>query len=220
MDIQQRIIQETPHWLAINKPAGLIVEKNPFEQPTIEDLVWDYLQQTVKKPFLGIVHRLDRVTSGVLLLAKKKSSLKILNQQFAERKIKKTYWALCEKWPHPLKGQLDHWHIKDQQGKRALIFDQPKKKAVAVSLQYELQPFKDGRSYLEIHPLSGKFHQIRAQLAFIDCPILGDDKYGAEAIRPRSIALHASSLQFYDPQTNKKIIVEADMESCENMSVW
>lgn len=206
------ILHETPHWIAINKPAGTIVENNPFESPTIESLVFDYLKKTKTKPYLGIVHRLDRVTSGVLLLAKKKSALRNLNEQFANRSVRKTYLAAITNVPTNPKGVLKHWLIKDQKNKKAVIYDRPQSQGQEVQLKYQILERKGDFTLLEIQPLSGKFHQIRAQLGALGFPIVGDDKYGSDVLaKARKIALHAWKLQISDPQSREKIELKAPL---------
>jgi 23S rRNA pseudouridine1911/1915/1917 synthase len=204
------VLFENRYWLAINKPAGLIVERNPFEEDTIETRVWDYLSASSRKPFLGIVHRLDRVTSGVLVLAKKKAALKHLNRQFQERSIQKTYLAVTTNLPFPESSPAKHWLLKDQKDKRAVIYPQPNQKAVEVSLSYSLLQKSGDYYWLEVEPHTGKFHQIRAQLAFMGAPIVGDEKYGSERkFAPKAIALHASRLKVIDPLEEKEVILEA-----------
>ena len=218
MEIISRILHETPHWLALNKPAGLIVERNPFEKPTVEDLVWDYLSSTKTKPFLGIVHRLDRVTSGVLLMAKKKSSLKKLNEQFSRKQVRKTYLAVVENRPEKETAVLKNWLRKDQQNKRALIYRTEKKDAVEVSLEYRLTKENDNGFLLIVQPRTGKFHQIRAQLAAIGCPIVGDTKYGASnSTKSQTIALHAWKLAFRQPESGEALMLDAPLPREE---VW
>ncbi|MEM9990210.1 MAG: RNA pseudouridine synthase [Bacteroidota bacterium] len=194
------ILKETRTWLAIHKPEGLITERNPYESPTVEELVMQYLQEQQRVPFLGIVHRLDRVTSGVLLFAKKKSALKLLNLQFSQRKVQKTYLALVAQEPPKPQATLIHFLEKDQKNKRAIIHQQPHRAGKAVRLRYTTWKKHKQGVILEVHPQTGKFHQIRAQLAAIACPIVGDVKYGStvEYATPK-IALHAWKLRFYDP---------------------
>lgn len=194
------IIAETKQWLAIDKPSGLLVEKNPFET-SVEEILNE------KYPFVGIVHRLDRVTSGILLIAKKKSSLKLLNQQFSNRTVQKTYLAWVENKPHKTQATLQHFLKKDQKNKRAIVSNKAQKDFVKVSLQYQIIQEQNENYLLEIKPHQGKFHQIRAQLAFAGFPILNDLKY----IEPnntqhiKKIALQAYRLQFICPTSQEKI---------------
>jgi 23S rRNA pseudouridine1911/1915/1917 synthase len=206
------IIHESKYWLAINKSSGIIVERNPFEKPTVEDLVWDYLEATQKRPYLGIVHRLDRVTSGVLLLAKRKSALRHLNQQFAERSVQKTYLAILAKAPTEKNGRLEHWLEKDQKNKLTRIFAQAGGERQRAILRYEVLQEKGGLFLTKVLPETGRFHQIRAQLAAIGCPIVGDGKYGS-TVDPahRYIALHASTLAFVNPENDQPMVISAPM---------
>lgn len=200
-----QILKETPHWIAVNKAAGLISERNRYESPTVEELVWQHLSMQKSKPFLGVVHRLDRVTSGVLIFAKKKSTLKALNAQFSEGRIQKTYLALVQNCPPQKEGTLVHWLEKDQQNKRAIIHHQPHSKAKEVRLRYRILEKIDKGCLLEIRPTTGKFHQIRAQLSAIKCPIVGDVKYGGIlAYSDRKIALHAWKLAFQNPSSKER----------------
>ena len=205
------ILHETSHWIAVDKPGGLIVERNPFESPTVEELVLAHLSQARANPFIGIVHRLDRVTSGVLLVAKKKSALKNLNEQFRLRQVQKTYLALVEAKPPAEEGELIHWLEKDQQEKRAQVVDTASGQGSECTLSYrQLWVDDNGRALLEVSPITGKYHQIRAQLAAIGCPIVGDLHYGAaEAYQPNQIMLHAWKLAFFDPAKKRQVEVEA-----------
>jgi 23S rRNA pseudouridine1911/1915/1917 synthase len=204
------ILYENPHWLAVNKPAGLIVERTPFESPTVEELVFAHLEEKLKKPYLGIAHRLDRVTSGVLLFAKKKSALRKLNEQFSSRSIRKTYLAVVEPAPSERSQEIIHWLWKDQKNKRAEVYDHPRDKAQEVRLSYRSLQTQGEKALLEIRPHTGKFHQIRAQLAAMGSPICGEDKYGASSSEKAfSIALHAWKLIFEDPASGREIELAA-----------
>lgn len=189
----------------MNKPAGLIVERNPFESPTVEELVYQHLEEKVRNPYLGIVHRLDRVTSGVLLFAKRKSALRKLNEQFRLRSVDKTYLAVVHPAPEESNQSLTHWLRKDQKNKRAEVYDKPADQAQKVSLQYRLLQREGELALLEVKPQSGKFHQIRAQLAFVGAPIVGDKKYGSKISGPEgAIALHAWKLDFLNPKNEER----------------
>ncbi len=206
------VLQETSHWLAINKPSGLTVEP-VWDYPSAEEQVRSYLKETGRReqPYLGIVHRLDRPVSGVLLLAKKKSSLRFLNQQFAERQVQKVYWAICSGSPPDQNGILEHHLLKDQREKRSVVFPAAHKGTSPAKLSYRIIHRETNRTWLEVTLHTGRYHQIRAQLAAIGCPIVGDTKYGSQlADAENSIALHARSLTFYDPvSVQEKITCEA-----------
>lgn len=204
------IIKETGHWVAINKPAGLLVERNPFETPTAEGQVSSWLERSGKKSFLGVVHRLDRVTSGVLVFAKKKSALRNLNLQFSQRLVRKTYLAVV--FPEPLmnKNQLSGWLVKDQKNKRAVMYQEKTGNALAVRLTYSVLQRSQFGTLLKVEPQTGRFHQIRAQLAFAGSPIVGDVKYGSQVLGVRNIiGLHAYSLEFADPSSGDQVKIKA-----------
>ena len=199
------LLYESPEFLAISKPNGLVVERDPHGYPSVEEWagkLW---------PFVGIVHRLDRPVSGVLLLAKKKSALRNLNRQFEAKTVVKIYLAIAEHTPSSPEGILEHWLIKDQKGKKALVAEPSAQGAFLCKLNYRvLQTLPNGLSLLEIRPQTGKFHQIRAQLSAAGCPIVGDEKYGA--VLPylaNGIALHAWQLHFADPATGESLQLKA-----------
>mgnify|MGYP001271240050 CR=1 FL=1 len=204
------ILHETPRWLAVNKSAGIAVERSPYGYPSVEDEVRDYISQHHRNPYVGIVHRLDRPVSGVLLLAKKPSALKALHEVFRERKVRKFYFALVEKEPPSPKGQLRHWLFKDLKNKRAVLYDQPAKNALECRLDYRVVEPVEGLWKVEVELFTGKYHQIRAQLAAIGCPVAGDEKYGATLPwQANAIALHAHKLIWNDPYSGAPITVEA-----------
>ena len=213
---QLSILFENKHWLAINKMPKLAVERSPFGEPTVESLVYDYLSQSYRNPYIGIVHRLDRVTTGVLLFAKKKSILKKINEQFRNKEIDKTYLAITEKNPSPTKGTLINWLWKDRKNKKGIVSLHQIKGSIKSTLHYELKGKNAFGSILEIEPITGRFHQIRVQLGHIGCPILGDKKYGATKHQsPHSIALHAWKLALVNPTTEKRILLKAPFPAKE-----
>lgn len=209
MDKRQiHIIAETTHWLAANKPAGLNTERTRSDVPSLEANAEHWLKSYSRRqhPFLGIVHRLDRVTSGILVMAKKKSALKNLNEQFRTRQVDKIYLAIVNQLPPNRSGHLNNYLKKDTRLKQAIIYQQPEAGTFPVSLDYKvLDTNYQGEYLLQIQPHTGKYHQIRAQLASIGCPIKGDNLYGsAHPYQPNCIALHAHSLTFIDPQTSEQ----------------
>lgn len=201
------ILYETKDYLVVNKPAGLITEKNPYED-SLEDQVYLYLSKTIKNVFVGVVHRLDRVTSGVVLFAKKKSALKYFNAQFETKAIHKTYLAIVSGGLEATKSSLSHFLRKDQKKKISVIYTTRQSNSKPCILSYKQTKLVDGLSLLEIKPQTGRFHQIRAQLAFIGHPIFGDEKYGStNKYSENKVCLHAWKLRFKDFETEKVVEV-------------
>lgn len=207
--MQLNILYESRWVIAIQKPAGLLVERSEH-YPSVEAWVEQYLGSQTPQPFVGIIHRLDRPVSGLVLLAKKKAALKDLNEQFAKRQITKQYLAVVENRPPASTENLIHWLRKDLKEKKAFVFNKPTKDAVLCEMKYHFHSETELGYLLEIDLLTGKFHQIRAQFAAIGCPIVGDTKYGATRVyQSDSIALHAWKLRFRDPFLGETQIVEA-----------
>nr|ACN58990.1 ribosomal large subunit pseudouridine synthase D [uncultured bacterium BLR19] len=152
------------------------------------------------------IHRLDRPVSGVVLFAKQRAVLKNLSEQFAGRKVKKFYQAFTEQMPASAKGRLEHWHRKEK--KKAVLYDKEVPYAEKATLEYEVVPISSGRFVWTIELHTGKYHQIRAQLASVGCPIIGDIVYGSTLpYKTDAIALCAWKLIFFHPVTNESIIV-------------
>ena len=205
------ILHEGQGYVVINKPAGIATEKH-FNYDTVEaraQVQWKR-PRSLKEAFVGIVHRLDRPVSGALLLAKNKSTLRLLNEAFSEKKVQKTYWAVTDR-PLPAEvGELRHLMARDRMGKKAIAATRPIPGAKEAKLKYALDLMDDGLFHWEVNPITGRFHQIRAQLATAGAPILGDATYGAlHPLRPNCIALHARSLQFRDPHSGDPIEIIA-----------
>ena len=206
------ILFENKHWLAVNKIPKLSVERSPYGEPTIESLVFDHLSQSYRNPYVGIIHRLDRVTTGVLLFAKRKSTLRKINEQFRNRNIKKTYLAIVEKQPLKQKDTLVNFLWKDRAHKKGVVSKTKIKGSVECNLSYEVIGKNQSGILLKVKPITGKYHQIRVQLSNIGCPILGDAKYGASKdISPHSVALHAWSLSLTNPSTEMPITLDAPL---------
>ena len=210
------ILFENKYWLAVNKIPKLSVEKSPFGEPTIESLVFDHISQAYRNPYVGVIHRLDRVTTGVLLFAKRKSTLRKFNEQFRNRAIKKTYLAIVEKAPEKDEATLVNYLLKDRATRKGIVSPTKIKGSIECTLSYKLLGVNDFGYLLEVKPITGKFHQIRVQLAHIGCPILGDEKYGAHKnISPNSIALHAWKLAFINPSTERLLELIAPLHKNE-----
>lgn len=191
------VLHENNDYLVVNKAAGLISEKSPYEAVTVETQVLNHLLKHKRKPYIGIIHRLDRVTSGVLILAKKKSVLVEFNHLFSSRNVQKTYLAIVKNKPLKNKGNLVNFLVKNNKEKKADIVQSKSKDALNCMLSYQVIGENDFGYLLEVKPKTGRFHQIRAQLANIGLPIIGDEKYGSDQeYLPLSISLHAWKLTF------------------------
>ncbi|MGB1111821.1 MAG: RluA family pseudouridine synthase [Schleiferiaceae bacterium] len=218
---KEGVLFESNQLLVVQKPAGIITEDNPFEANNLEANYRAYLKQKINDPYLGVVHRLDRVTSGVVIFAKKRGTLKTLNRWFEERQIQKTYWAITSKAPKEEKGVLIHHLLINQKSKKALVVDPKVKGAKKAELSYKVLSSLDDHYLLEINPKTGRFHQIRAQLSHMGCPIIGDEKYGSTApYQKLQIALHARSLQLPEPVNGSPVIFEGNVPNTEIWEKW
>ncbi|EDP96479.1 RluA family pseudouridine synthase [Kordia algicida OT-1] len=212
------IIHENKDYIVVNKASGLISEKSPYEAVTVEDQVFQHILKSKRKPYVGIIHRLDRVTSGVLILAKKKSILVAFNKLFSSRKVQKTYLAIVKNKPTKSKGNLVNFLIKNNKEKKAEIVTTKSKEAQSCMLSYEVIGKNNIGYLLAVKPKTGRFHQIRAQLANIGLPIVGDSKYGSDvSYKSLSICLHAWKLTFEDVETKEQKTFEA---SLPNHDFW
>ena len=199
--------------LAVNKPAGLLVHGDETGDTTLADLAKEYIRQKYNKPgnvFIGVVHRLDRPVSGVVLLAKTSKALTRLNELFRSKKTAKTYWAVVQHKPQQEQGTLVHWLVKDSSRNVTKAYARENKSGSRSELHYKLLSAQQQKYLLEVNPITGRPHQIRVQLASMRCPILGDLKYGAAQPLPdKSIALHARQLQFDHPTLKTPVTVSA-----------
>ncbi|MBQ9363369.1 MAG: RNA pseudouridine synthase, partial [Bacteroidaceae bacterium] len=160
--------------------------------------------------FLGVVHRLDRPVSGIVLFARTSKALPRLNKMFSSGEVHKTYWAITSEQPPQPKGTLVHWLVRNEKQNKSYAYDREVPNSKRAELDYRLIGRSDRYYLLEINLKTGRHHQIRCQLAKIGCPIKGDLKYGAKRSNPDgSISLHARTIQFVHPVSGKDIHVEA-----------
>ena len=209
------IIYEDNHLLAVNKRAGYLVQTDPSGDEPLEVMVNKYLTQKYSKPngaFVGVVHRLDRPVSGLILFAKTSKGLERMQRLFKEREIQKTYWAVVRKPPEEPEGKLVHWLSRDRTQNITKVHAEEAPSRVKAELDYRLLGTLDGYYLLEVYPLTGRTHQIRAQLSSMGCPIVGDHKYGyPRGSLRRSICLHAKRLSFVHPIRKEPIELSAKL---------
>lgn len=191
-----------------------MVEPDRNNHPNLLQQVKNYLKETTgdKNPYAQHLHRLDRVTSGIVLFTKQKEHLRNLSEQFAQRQVSKYYLALTDKAPvtsraSVTEGMLEHWHRKEK--KKAVLVPEGTEYAEKAKLEYTIKPH--GNYFLwNIKLHTGKYHQIRVQLASIGCPIIGDELYGSNIpYKPNSIALHATTLIIKHPVSREEMVFEA-----------
>jgi len=191
-----------------------MVEPDRNGHPNLLQLVKKYLKtslQSNEEVYAQHIHRLDRPVSGIVLFTKQRSVLKNLSEQFAERRVKKFYRALTDKAPVVHVGMLEHWHRKEK--KRAVLYDHEVPYSEKAILAYEVSEFESNYLLWNIELYTGKYHQIRAQLAQAGCPIIGDNLYGSTLpYYDDSIALQAWKLEFFHPVTNAIMRIEKKME--------
>lgn len=211
-----QIIYEDNHLLLVNKRAGELVQGDKSGDLCLVDEIKSFIKERDNKPgnvFCGLVHRLDRPVSGVVIFAKTSKALSRMNALVKERAIEKTYWAVSKNCPEPMEGTLRNWLSRNEKmNKSFVVADGTKDNAKEAVLDYKVIGRSQGGYYLiEVNLHTGRHHQIRCQLANIGCPIKGDLKYGApRSNSDGSISLHARRVSFEHPVSHLKIDVEAE----------
>jgi 23S rRNA pseudouridine1911/1915/1917 synthase len=207
------VLYEDNHIIAINKNPSDIVQGDKTGDKPLGDFVKAYIKKKYNKPgdvFLGVVHRIDRPVSGVILFAKTSKALSRLNKLFQERSIKKTYWAVVKNEPEQLDNKLVHFLKKNQQKNKSFAFKREENGALRSELDYKTIKKLNSFYLLEVKPKTGRHHQIRVQLSAIGCPIKGDIKYGSKRTNSNaSIHLHARKIEFIHPVKKEKIEIIA-----------
>ncbi|MCD4731618.1 MAG: RluA family pseudouridine synthase [Bacteroidales bacterium] len=212
---QNQILYEDNHLIIVNKFSSQIVQGDKTGDEPLSEQIKKYLKRKYDKPgnvFCGVVHRLDRPVSGTLIFARTSKALARMNDQIKNREIKKIYWAVVKNPPPDQNGHLIHYIYRDQKKNKSFIVSENKKGAKRAELIYTYLQNSDKYHLLEIELLTGRHHQIRAQLAYIGCPIKGDVKYGfPRTNQDASIHLHARSIEFLHPVKKEKIIIDAPL---------
>lgn len=207
------ILYEDNHIIIVNKESGEIVQGDKTGDTPLSEKVKDDIKRRYAKPgnvFLGVVHRLDRPVSGVVVFAKTSKALTRLNDMFREGKVHKTYWAITQQRPNPVSGTIEGWMTRNEKQNKSYMHNKEKPGAKKAVLNYQTIAASDRYVLLEVELLTGRHHQIRCQLAAIGCPIKGDLKYGARRSNPDgSISLMARKVEFEHPVSHQLISVEA-----------
>lgn len=209
------VVFEDNHLIVINKPSGMPTQEDSSQDPDAFSLTKDYIKNKYNKPgnvYLGLLHRLDRPTSGILVMAKTSKAATRISKQFSSRSIQKTYFAITEKTPSKSEGIIISY-LKQLQEKNIMrAHSQPVKDGKKAELSYQVLKTHKGRALLKIKPLTGRKHQIRVQLASIGCEICGDVKYGQKTqfLPDKSIALLAREIELVHPtlQQNMRFTVD------------
>ncbi|MDR0604265.1 MAG: RluA family pseudouridine synthase [Bacteroidales bacterium] len=208
------VIFEDNHLIAVNKRSGDIVQGDKTNDMPLSEQVKDYIRVKYNKTgnvFCGLIHRIDRPVSGVVIFAKTSKALTRMNQLVHDRQIHKRYWAIVKKLPAIPHNTLVHYLYKDERKNKIFVSKDPKDGYLRAELTYQYLISSDTYHLLDIELITGRHHQIRAQLAAMGSPIRGDVKYGFP--RPNqdaSICLHARSLSFIHPVTLHTILINAN----------
>lgn len=204
-----RVVYEDNHIIVVYKKSGEIVQGDKTGDIPLSDIVKDYIKEKYQKPgnvFLGVVHRLDRPVSGLVVFARTSKALSRLNEMFRTGDVHKTYWAITKEQPAELEGRLEHWLVRNEKQNKSYAYTREKPGAKKAILEYKVVGRTDNYNLLEVRLLTGRHHQIRCQLAAMGCPIKGDLKYGARRSNPDgSISLLSRRVQFVHPVSKQLI---------------
>ena len=208
-----QVLFEDNHLIIINKRTGDIIQGDKTKDTPLVEIVKEYLKIKHDKPgnvYLGVIHRIDRPTSGIVMFAKTSKALSRMNAMLKNQDVNKLYWAITQNKPDNKTGKLIHWLRKNPKNNKSTHFSKETANAKRAVLNYRILKTLDNYYLLEIKMESGRHHQIRCQLQAIGCPIKGDIKYGSKRTnKDGSIDLHARNLQFIHPVTKKEIDITA-----------
>ena len=221
MEIESRIIFEDNHLIILNKRSGELSQGDKTNDLTLPDLIKSYLKKKYKKPgnvYLGVVHRLDRPTSGIMVFAKTSKALSRLNNQFKLRTTKKLYWAIVEKLFPEKEGTLINWMTRDAKKNRSKAHNKKVLNSKKAILHFKCIQYFEKYTLLEISLETGRHHQIRSQLSNYGYPIQGDLKYGAaRSNKNGSISLIAKMIEINHPIKNNKLQFSVNPEK---VGIW
>ena len=207
------VLYEDNHIIVINKASSEIVQGDKTGDTPLSEKIKVFLKEKYNKPgnvYLGVVHRLDRPTSGVVLFSKTSKALPRLNKMFKDGEVDKRYWAIVKNKPKAMSGRLTHYLVRNTRQNKSYAYDQEQPESKKAELEYQVIGYSDNYYLIEINLLTGRHHQIRSQLSKIGCPIKGDLKYGfPRSNSDGSISLHARYLSLIHPVSKEKIEVVA-----------
>ena len=207
------VLYEDNHIIIINKTCSEIVQGDKTGDRPLSETVKDWLKTKYDKPgnvFIGVVHRLDRPVSGIVLFAKTSKALSRLNEMFREGNVKKTYWAIVKNTPKKEEEELIHYIVRNEKQNKSYPYPTEKANSKRAILSYKLIARSDNYNLLEINLKTGRHHQIRCQLAAVGCPIKGDLKYGfPRSNKDGGISLHARHISFIHPVSKEEITITA-----------
>ncbi|MFN7676837.1 RluA family pseudouridine synthase [Flavobacterium sp.] len=216
-----QILHEDNHLIVINKRVGDIVQGDKTGDKPLSEVVKEYVKEKYNKPgevFLGVVHRLDRPTTGIVVFARTSKALTRLNEMFSNRETQKTYWAIVKNRPENAEATLVHYLKRNEKNNTSKAHTKEIPESKIARLEYKIIKMLDNYFALEIHLHTGRHHQIRAQLAAINCPIKGDLKYGFDRSNSDGgIHLHARKLVFIHPVSKENIEIVAPTP---NDAIW
>ena len=199
--------------MVVNKRCGDLVQPDRESDDALETEIKAMIKVRDHKPgdvFLGVVHRIDRPVSGAVLFAKTSKALTRLNEMIRNGEIHKRYWAITEAVPNPEEGSLTHYIVRDGRTNRSRAYDKPKADGKKAQLNYKMLGCSTRYTLVEVELLTGRHHQIRAQLSKIGCPIKGDLKYGAKRSNPDGgISLHSRKVEFMHPVRKEMMSITA-----------
>ena len=216
-----QVLFEDNHIIVVNKRAGDIVQGDRTGDKPLSDVVKEFIKEKYDKPgnvYLGVTHRLDRPTTGIVVFAKTSKALTRLNKMFNQKEISKTYWAIVKNKPQETQATLINWLKKNPKNNKSTAYNKEIKDSKKAILHYELKRSLDNYHLLEINLETGRHHQIRCQLANIGSPIKGDLKYGFDrSNKDASIHLHSRKIEFIHPVSKEDISITAPPP---NDTIW
>lgn len=206
-----QVLYEDNHIIIVYKQSGEIVQGDKTGDKPLSETIKEWIKQKYAKPgnvFLGVVHRLDRPVSGIVVFAKTSKALSRLNNMFRNGEVRKTYWAMVQTAPNMPEATLTNWLVRNEKQNKSYVYNNEMPNAKQAILKYKTIGQTEHYTLLEVNLLTGRHHQIRCQLAAMGCPIKGDLKYGARRSNPDgSISLLSHKVEFIHPVSKQKIVV-------------